>query len=144
MDVPFYSLKYILNKENTDPDEPRYEPFGIFVTKKYAYSKGCRPVLYLSNEEVECLEIPESQLWRVVRFEVSDRGWISWLHEREWRAKGDFGLPPEPDGVLVNNPNCAEKLQKLIANAPGKFRAKPRSIIPLTVLCQGLPLSRKE
>jgi len=141
MDVPFYSLKYILNKENTNVEEPRYEPFGIFVTKKYAYSKGCRPVLYLANKEVQLLRIPDSELWRVVRFEVSDEGWISWLHEREWRVKGDFALPSKLLGVLVRNPSYAEKLQKLIAKS--EFKVKPRSVIPLTVLCQGLPLLRK-
>jgi hypothetical protein len=43
MDVPFYSLKYILNEENTDSSDPRYEPFGIFVSKKYAYNKTAIP-----------------------------------------------------------------------------------------------------
>ncbi|MGI0015938.1 MAG: hypothetical protein ACREBU_21165 [Nitrososphaera sp.] len=143
MDVPFYSLKYILNKENTDPENPRYEPFGVFVTKRYAYLKGCRPVLYLSDEEVQRLEMPDSELWRVVRLELSDTECISWLHEREWRAKGDFGLPWELDGVLVHNPDCAKKLQTLIANDASDFKAKPRSIIPLTVLCQGLPLMHR-
>jgi len=40
MDVPLTSLKYVLNKSNTDPDFPRYEPYGVIVSKKYAYSKG--------------------------------------------------------------------------------------------------------
>ena len=31
MDVPFASLKYVLTPENTDPQEPRYEPYGIAV-----------------------------------------------------------------------------------------------------------------
>ena len=140
MDVPFYALKYILNKKNADPANPRYEPFGVFVTKKYAYNHRCRPVLYLSNQEVKKLCIPEDELWRVVRFEVSDEGWISWLHEREWRCKGSFPLPTEPLGVLVKNTRYAERLKKEIARAPDTFRATPRSIIPLSVMCQGLPL----
>lgn len=142
MDVPFYALKYILNKENTDPANPRYEPFGIFVTKQYAYRHGCRPVLYLSNQEVRELRIPKDELWRVVRFEVGNKGWISWLHEREWRCKDSFQLPSAPLGVLVRDPSYAERLQRKIANVPGKFQSKPRSIIPLTVLCQGLPQLR--
>lgn len=144
MDVPFYSLKYILNKENTNTEEPRYEPFGVFVTKKTAYRRGCRPVLYLDKKEVRNLQIPENELWRVVRFEVSHKGWISWLHEREWRVKGDFALPSKPHGVLVLNTHYAKKLQKLITKAPGKFKVKPSSVIPLTVLCQGLPHLRKD
>ena len=48
-DVPFASLKYVLTPENADPQSPRYEPYGIAVTKRYAYGEGCRPVLYLSD-----------------------------------------------------------------------------------------------
>ncbi len=98
-------------------------------------------MLYLANKEVQHLRIPDSELWRVVRFEVIHKGWISWLHEREWRVKGDFALPSKPSGVLVRNTRYAEKLQKLIAK--GEFKVKPRSVIPLTVLCQGLPLLRE-
>ena len=74
MDVPFASLKYVLTPENADPQAPRYEPYGIAVGKQYAYKAGCRPVLYLSNSEVTKLGIPASELWRVVRFEVSKNG----------------------------------------------------------------------
>lgn len=42
MDVPFVSLKYVLNKDNTDPSRPRYEPFGVFITKKFAYKRQKR------------------------------------------------------------------------------------------------------
>lgn len=138
MDIPFYDLKYVLTPENVDPQKPRYEPYGVFVTKRYAYGQGCRPVLYLSNQEVEDIRIPRSQLWRVVRFEEAEDGWISWLHEREWRCKGNFVLPAEVQGVLVKNTNSAARLQKRIAQEKKKFRSVPKSIIPLTVICQGL------
>ena len=45
MDVPLASLKYVLNESNTNPDSPRYEAYGIIVTKAYAYRRGYRPVL---------------------------------------------------------------------------------------------------
>ena len=138
MDVPFYSLKHVLTKSNSDPNAPKYEPFGIFYSKNTAYKKGFRPVLYLSNEEIDDFNIPPGQLWRVVRLEVSDDGWISWLHEREWRKSGDFKLPTNPYGVLVKNADDAEKLRDMICESPEDFRVKPRSIIPLTVVCQGL------
>lgn len=142
MDVPFFSLKYVLNKENTDSEDPRYESFGIVVTKKFAYKKGCRPVLYLSNGELRRLKIPEEELWRVVRFEVSDKGWVSWLHEREWRCKGDFQLPVKSAAVLVMNQKYAEKLQRMLSRDPQGFATVPKCIIPLTVMCQGLPYLR--
>ena len=140
MDVPFIALKYILNKDNTAPHNPRYEPYGIFITKKNAYKKGVRPVMYLSNEEIRDLKIPNEELWRIVRFEVSDERWISWIHEREWRCKGEFKLPKRLLGVLVKNPNEAKELQDLIHENPKRFKATPKSIIPLEVICQGLNL----
>lgn len=139
MDIPFMSLKYILNHENANPKHPRYEPFGVIITKKIAYKHGCRPVLYLSNEEIKRIDIPKDELWRVVRFELASDGWISWIHEREWRCKGTFKIPSTPHGVLVKNTNFAMKLQKKISENPEGFAVKPRSIIPLTVMCQGLP-----
>lgn len=139
MDVPFVSLKYILNQVNANPEDPRYEPYGVFVTKKFGYEHGCRPVLYLSNDEERDLRIPENELWRVVRFELTDDGWISWLHEREWRCMGDFRLPINTPGVLVRNLRAAEQLQELVRKEPERFKVKARSIIPLTIVCQGLP-----
>lgn len=138
MDVPFASLKYVLTPESTDQQEPRYEPYGIAVTKRYAYKKGCRPVLYLSNDELTALKVPGSELWRVVRFEVSNEGWISWLHEREWRCKGEFCLPTTIQAAFVRTTAEAERLTKALASKPEKFKCKPRSVIPMTVLCQGL------
>ncbi|GGL29280.1 DUF2971 domain-containing protein [Caulobacter rhizosphaerae] len=139
MDVPFASMKYVLTPDNTDPQKPRYQPYGIAITKKFAYGAGCRPVLYLSNEELKALAVPPGQLWRVVRFEVDPvKGWISWLHEREWRCKGDFELPTGIQAAFVRTSKEAERLTKMVAKAPGDFACKPRSVIPFTVLCQGL------
>lgn len=137
MDVPFQALKYVLTPENVDPTKPRYEPFGIFLTKQWAYRKGCRPVLYLSNQEVKDLLIPKEEFWRVVRFEVTAQGWISWLHEREWRCKGSLTLPREIQGVLVKNTSFAMELQKLLSSEPEEFKCVPKSIVPLSVICQG-------
>ena len=33
MDVPLVFLKYILNHDNADPDDPRYEPYGVLINK---------------------------------------------------------------------------------------------------------------
>jgi hypothetical protein len=132
-----FLLKYILNQENCNIDDPRYEPYGIFFTKKSAYKKECRPVLYLSNQELIDLNIPKEEYWRVVRFEASENGWISWLHEREWRCKGNFKIPTNA-GVLVRNSSEALKLQKMINDAPKDFVIKPRAILPLNIICQGL------
>jgi hypothetical protein len=132
------SLKYVLTPENTDPQNPRYEPYGLALTKRYSYDQGCRPVLYLSNNELKTIGIPKSELWRVVRFEVNEEGWISWLHEREWRCKGDFRLPETIQAVFVRNTTEAARLTKALATKPDKFSCRPKSVIPMTVICQGL------
>jgi hypothetical protein len=103
-----------------------------------AYSKGCRSVLYLSNPEIRALNVPRDELWRVVRFEAKDEGWISRIHEREWRCPGNFKLPSKPLGVLIKDTNDALRLQKLIEDQQKKFKCKPSSIIPLSIICQGL------
>lgn len=138
MDVPFASLKYVLTPENTDRQKPRYEPYGLAVTKKFAYGEGCRPVLYLSNEELDNLDVPAAELWRVVRFEAQKDGWISWVHEREWRCKGSFELPTSIQAAFVRNSFEAEDLTTDLAKHPKDYKCKPRSVVPMTVLCQGL------
>ena len=69
MDIPLSSLKYALTAQNSDPEKPRYEPYGVLVTKNYAYKHGCRPVMYLSNDELKAINVPDQELWRVVRLE---------------------------------------------------------------------------
>ena len=139
MDVPFMSLKYVFTKDNTRHGRPRYEPYGILVTKKCAYSQGARPVLYLSDNETFRCKIPPGELWRVVKLHVRpDGNWISWLHEREWRKKGDFSLPSHSIAALVKTSMEAKRLSKLIENE--HYKCKPRSVIPLEVVCQKLTL----
>lgn len=139
MDVPFMSLKYVFTEDNTKHDRPRYEPYGVLVTKRYAYKMGARPVLYLSDKETTRLNIPPNELWRVVKLNVDKSGnWISWLHEREWRKKGDFSLPKTSIAALVKTSREAKKLSKLIENE--KYKCKPRSVIPLGIVCQRLTL----
>jgi hypothetical protein len=124
MDIPFASLKYVLTPENADPQNPRYEPYGIVVTKKFAYSRGCRPVLYLSNAELDALKISGGELWRVVRFEVSKSGWISWLHERERRCKGDFSMPRLIQAAFVRNPDALACVSRPIVRQSATKRAQ--------------------
>ena len=138
MDVPLEALKYILSPQDRRK-KPRYEPYGVVIQKPYAYRKGCRPVCYLSNEEIDEIGFSREELWRVVRFEVDDNwNWISWLHEREWRCKGGFRLPKRIGAVLVRDLAECQELQKRLTKNPQKFKTIPKSILPLTVVCQGL------
>jgi hypothetical protein len=143
MDVPLSSLKYVLNERNTKPEKPRYEPYGIVVSKEFAFSKGCRPVLYLSDEELSRMRIPKSEFWRVVRFESMDGHGVNWIHEREWRKEGAFQLPSKARAVLVKSTKEAERLRRIIDDYGQDFAVIPASIIPLSVLCEGLPYLHK-
>jgi hypothetical protein len=138
-DIPLSSLKFLLNVKNTNPENPRYQPYGILVSKKFAYRKGARPVIYLSDAELALLSINQQEIWRVVRFEGVDDADVNWTHEREWRRKGNFPLPTNPYAVLVKTVAEARKLREKIVSSPKDFASLPSSIIPLEVLCQGLP-----
>jgi len=137
MDVPFQALKYVLTPEDTDPTAPRYEAYGVLVHKQYAYRKGCRPVMYLSNAEIKTVGVVKDEQWRVVRLEVENDGWISWLHEREWRCKGSFALPSQMTAVLVKNTKGLNTLYDRLTKDPKGFKCHPKSVIPLSIVCQG-------
>lgn len=137
LDVPFVAFKYVCSKQNAG----RYASYGVVITKTFAYRKGTRPVLYLSDREQRRLCIPKRELWRVVKLQYSkDRSvWDSnWLHEREWRCPDEFELPDKIQAVLVKTAKEAAKLQEIINVDPASFACIPRSIIPLSVICQGL------
>ncbi len=133
MDVPFHALKAVCTPENAD----RYEPYGVVVTKRTAYEKGARPVLYLSTREQDRLDVPEDELWRVVKLEVSEEGWVSWLHEREWRCPEEFRLPNQFVGAIVKSLSDVAELREMLEEED-QFKARPRCILPLEVICQGL------
>jgi len=133
MDIPFGALKYLW----VEPEKAKYEPYGIVVAKPWAYDHGARPVLYLSDDELAQLCIPKDEWWRVVRLEKEGDYWTSWLHEREWRCPDDFKLPSNP-AVLVKTAKDITKLQDALAKPDASFKCRPRTILPLHVICQGL------
>jgi hypothetical protein len=60
------------------------------------------------------------------------------MHEREWRCKGSFELPDSIQAAFVRNTYEAEELAQDLAKHPKDFACQPRSVIPMTVLCQSL------
>lgn len=141
MDVPISSLKHVLTTENVASPYPRYEPYGIVISKQYAYEQGARPVLYLSKEEMRALDVPEDQLWRVVDFDVSGDDWSGWLHEREWRIPGPFELPQSHTftAALVKSAVEVPSIREELVRSSSEFSSIPRSVIPVQVVCEGLP-----
>jgi hypothetical protein len=95
-DAPVYGLTQNLIHEQYYIKElgskVRYRGIGLGFSKKYAYSKGARPVIYESKEIAKSI-INESEWWRIVTYDLSDdENIIDWTHEREWRIKGDFNF----------------------------------------------------
>ncbi len=130
MEAPLPALKVILARENW----ARYEPYGLALQRTYVYSRGGRPVLYLSNREEAELQIRAGQRWRVVRLEYKKRAedthrelkvLSDWSHEREWRCPGKLKLPNNPI-VLVWTANEAQDLFQLPSG-----RVRPRAVLPL-------------
>ena len=79
--------QYIKDKNNPNV---RYRGIGLGFSKKFAFDKGARPVLYELKETAKSI-LPVTDWWRIVSFDLSDNeNIIDWTHEREWRAKGDF------------------------------------------------------
>lgn len=132
MDVPFAALKYVCAAKNAG----RYEPYGIVVQKRKVYEQKGRPVLYLSNDECDELDIPRHERWRVVAFEHDPENdtWIDWQHEREWRCPKQFDLENTPFIALVKTVDEVKELQRRIE----KSKCVPLTIIPLAVICQGI------
>lgn len=100
----------------------------------------------MSKEEEKILKIPDKELWRVVRLEVHNRDWISWIHEREWRCPGNFDLPQKEKnrkkdfklGVLVKSFEDVLKLQKDIRKKSNNITVDISTILPMDIICQGL------
>ncbi len=86
-DVPIAELRTILDRRN----RRRYEPFGIAVDKRYAFTMGARPVIYMPWREAEKILAPEES-WRVVSLEIDKTPPIDWSFEREWRVAGDLAV----------------------------------------------------
>jgi hypothetical protein len=89
-------------------------------------------------------KLSQEDQWRVVTLEKSEKGKLTdWVHAREWRAPGDFKLPGNLLAVLVRTPTEAKELQEIIADNADDFAVKPLSILPLEIVCQGLPYTKR-
>jgi hypothetical protein len=88
----------------------RYKPFGIQVSKVWAYAQGGRPVIYQSDTEYDLL--PDALKWRHVRYEPHTDPPIDFTWEREWRIQtGELILPLGEAVVVVPDDSWAERLE---------------------------------
>ena len=120
-DIPVSELRLLLDRRN----RRRYEPFGIAIDKRYAFSMGARPVIYMPWSEAETLLAP-GERWRVVALELGRAAPIDWSYEREWRIAGDLVLPAGRTVALVESWRDADELYD-------RFQGEPpcAGVIPL-------------
>ncbi len=101
----------------THRNRRRYQPFGIAVDKRYAFTRGARPVIYMPSHEAEVILEPE-EMWRVVSIDLDRTPPVDWTFEREWRLRGDLPLAPELTVALVESWRDAEEIFERFSGAP--------------------------
>lgn len=99
-----FSTLFRLNQLAAKKDErPRYEPYGIAVSKVWLYSMGGRPVIYDHPDAYD--ELPDSLRYRFVPYDPAQDIDHTW--EREWRVKTET-LDLIPWKCLVVVPHADE------------------------------------
>ena len=99
----FNSVFSLLEIASSKNERPRYEPYGIAVSKKFLFKCGGRPVIYDHPSAFE--ELPESQRYRFVPYDPEKQIDFTW--EREWRIRADY-LQLDPKETLVVVPSSDE------------------------------------
>jgi hypothetical protein len=98
---------FALNELAASVDErPRYDPYGIAVSKTWLYAQGGRPVIYDHPAAVN--DLADALRYRFVPFDPPNGVDFTW--EREWRVKGD-SLTLDPRKTLVIVPTADEAFQ---------------------------------
>lgn len=99
----FASIFSLVEIASKDEEKPRYEPYGIAVTKDWLFAKGGRPVIYDDGKNLD--DWPESQRYRYALY--NPQSGIDYTWEREWRVKTDR-LTLDPRQALVVVPTIDE------------------------------------
>ncbi len=124
-ELPLYSLAENILFEDEHPccDQSlnehlkfRYEGFGLRFNKGTMFSKGARPVIYGTKEELD--QLPEDIQWRCVQMNLNNSSEIiDWSHEREWRFPNDFKFEySEVEVVLGCNKSYKEFIEHYAGN----------------------------
>jgi hypothetical protein len=84
-------------------ERPRYEPYGLAVSKNWLFERGGRPVIYDSPDALD--QYHAGQQWRFVPYDPATGVDFSW--EREWRINVE-ALKLDPKHTLVVVPSADE------------------------------------
>jgi hypothetical protein len=89
----------------------RYSFFGVRVSKRWAFARGARPVIYQRDSEFELL--PDSLRWRHVRYEPDADPAFDFTWEREWRVPVEkLGLEASDFSILLPHADWLENLKR--------------------------------
>jgi hypothetical protein len=102
----FNSIFSLVTIASTLAERPRYEPYGIAVSKKWLFEKGGRPVIYDHGDAFQ--QYPDSLQHRFVPYDPANGVDFTW--EREWRIKIDE-LILEPKHTLIIVPTAEEAFE---------------------------------
>ena len=102
----FNSIFSLVEIASSKKERPRYEPYGIAVTKEFLFKEGGRPVIYDHPETFH--EVPQNQKYRFVPYDPEQGIDFTW--EREWRIKTDY-LKLNPKFSLVVVPTSSEAFE---------------------------------
>lgn len=102
----FNSVFSLVEIAASEKERPRYEPYGIGVSKKWLFAQGGRPVIYDHQDAFD--SIPEDQRFRFVLYDPGKGVDFTW--EREWRIKTDY-LRLDPREALVVVPTSDEAFE---------------------------------
>jgi hypothetical protein len=112
-DAPIAELGRLLTRAN----RRRYQPFGLALDRRYAFSKGARPVIYIPLAEARSI-LAQEELWRVVAIDLHRTPAVDWTFEREWRVPSELPLPSRGAVALVETWRDAEELYDRFDGAP--------------------------
>jgi hypothetical protein len=112
-DAPLTELSGLLTRKNRH----RYEPFGVAFEKRYAFTRGARPVIYMPLAEGRRL-LAEGELWRVVAIDLRREPPVDWTFEREWRVPGELRLPDGGAVALVEGWRDVDEIYDRFDGAP--------------------------
>jgi len=102
----FHSIFSLVSIAASKKERPRYEPYGIAVSKKWLFLRGGRPVIY--DHPSAFNKYPEELRYRFVPYDPLSG--IDYTWEREWRIKTDY-LSLDPHNTLVIVPTADEAFQ---------------------------------
>ncbi len=102
----FNSLFQLVSIASSDTERPRYEPYGVAVSKRWLFSRGGRPVIYDDPGAIE--NHTKEQRYRIVPYDPCTGLDYTW--EREWRLPAE-SLELDPRETLVAVPTAQEAFE---------------------------------